>query len=273
MSRLLSKAALARILGIARSTFYYRSIRDQKDWSLKTQIEHILHAHPSYGHRRIALGLAVNKKRILRVMKLYGLQPYRRRRKRWAKPKGDVAPFPNLLLNVPFPSCPHEIWVSDFTQLAFHGRPIYMATVMDLCTRTIVGLRVMTGHATPLVRDALLDALNQTKASPRMLHSDQGSEYLSEAYTSFATSYGITLSMSRVGCPWENGYQESFYSQFKLDLGYPNRFATLGELVAEIYRMVGVYNSARIHTAFSMPPAQYAAQLLQRSTQAIQTVE
>lgn len=64
---------------------------------------------------------------------------------------------------------------------------------------------------------------------------------------------------SKPGYPWENGYQESFYSQFKLDLGDPNRFEILGELVYEIYRLVWVYNHTRIHTVLKMSPVQFAA--------------
>jgi transposase InsO family protein len=71
-------------------------------------------------------------------------------------------------------------------------------------------------------------------------------------------SLGIRQSMSHTGCPWENGYQESFYSQFKVDLGDPNRFERLGELVYEIYRCIYVYNTSRIHTALKMPPQIYA---------------
>ncbi|MCK6462410.1 MAG: integrase core domain-containing protein [Candidatus Pacebacteria bacterium] len=67
------------------------------------------------------------------------------------------------------------------------------------------------------------------------------------------------MSRSKPGCPWENGYQESFYSQFKVDLGDPNRFETLGELVYEIYRLVWIYNNTRIHTALKMAPVQFAA--------------
>jgi transposase InsO family protein len=68
------------------------------------------------------------------------------------------------------------------------------------------------------------------------------------------------ISRSRPGCPWESGYQESFYGKFKVDLGDPNRFKTLGELVAEIYRTLWDYNNTRIHSALNMPPVIFAKQ-------------
>src|SRR3989344_5701389 len=69
------------------------------------------------------------------------------------------------------------------------------------------------------------------------------------------SSVRLKISRSHPGCPWENGYQESFYDKFKVDLGDPGRFKSLGELVAEVYRTIWVYNNTRIHSALKMPPA------------------
>jgi transposase InsO family protein len=70
--------------------------------------------------------------------------------------------------------------------------------------------------------------------------------------------------MSAPGCPWENGYQESFYKGFKIELGDPNRFDTLGELVAEIYKVIHYYNKRRIHSALKMAPSEFAQKQLIR---------
>lgn len=250
-----TKTALARTLGVARSTLYYARKRPRKDWALKTRIEDVLHEHPSYGHRRIALATGVNKKRIRRVMRLFGLHPYRRRVKRLRKRRdegADPVPYGNLLQAVT-PDRPDCAWVSDFTLLRFRERKVYLATVLDAFSREVVGASVLTGHSAPLVLGALDDALG-TGRKPRLLHSDQGSEYRSRTYTRVVAAYGIAISMSRKSSPWENGLQEAFFSQFKIDLGDPNRFATLGELVAEVFRMLHRYNHRRIHTALRMPP-------------------
>lgn len=249
---------LARSLGIARSTLYYTPRKPPKDWILKTHIEDVLHEHPAYGHKRLALALRVNKKRVRRVMRLFGLKPYRRRPKRpWKRHPTGVSPYPNLLLTH-WPSKPHAIWASDFTHIRFRTRWLYLATVMDLCTRTVVGFRLLTRHAADLVMGALADALSQHPL-PVILHSDQGVEYRAKRYVGHVERLGISVSMSRKSSPWENGYQESFYSHFKLDLGDPNRFEHVGELVAEIYRTIYVYNHTRIHSKLKMPPAQFAA--------------
>lgn len=74
------------------------------------------------------------------------------------------------------------------------------------------------------------------------------------------TELNVTVSRSAPGCPWENGYQESFYDKFKVDLGDPNRFDSLGMLVAEVYRTMWDYNTVRIHSALRMPPNVFTRQ-------------
>ena len=106
---------------------------------------------------------------------------------------------------------------------------------------------------------ALIAALEK-HGRPNFLHSDQGSEYKSRLYTSFAEQLGIQISMSHKSSPWENGYQESFYGQLKIDLGDPNRFETLGELTAAVYLQMHCYNHSRIHSKLKMPPAVFAEQ-------------
>jgi transposase InsO family protein len=255
-----NKTTQAKALGVSRSLLYYQHKQPAKDWALKCQIEKILRTHPSYGHKRLAIELGINKKRTLRVMKLFSLHPYRRRGKRWKKPKKKEKepPCANLLLEI-VPQYPHHIWVSDFTELKFHGKLIYVATVMDLYTRQIVGFSILLNHSVHLVIGALLLAVSKY-ARPQIIHSDQGSAYKSKDYRLLLNRLGIQQSMSAAGCPWENGYQESFYSQFKVDLGDPNRFEKLGELIYEIYKTIHTYNHSRIHTALRMSPVLFANQ-------------
>lgn len=265
-----TKRALAEALSIARSTLYYKPKLPTKDWSLKIKIEETLHDFPSYGHRRISDHLQVNKKRILRVMNLFGIKPYRRRAKRPRKPKDEnriPEPYQNLLL-FNFPDKPYRIWASDFTHIRWRNKWLYLATVLDLFTRTIVGWYILTKHTTDLIAGALTSALNSFP-EPDIIHSDQGSEYASKRYTGFVEQLGILISMSRKSSPWENGYQESFYSQFKVDLGDSNRFSSLGELIEAIHYQIYFYNNLRIHTVIKMPPAEYARRHMlnqQRST-------
>lgn len=91
---------------------------------------------------------------------------------------------------------------------------------MDLYTREIVGWHISNRHTKYLVMEAFLDALiNQKIQKPRFVHSDQGVEYTSQDYTQLVQNFGVTVSMSAKASPWENGYKESFFNNFKTDLG------------------------------------------------------
>lgn len=249
--------AKARLLGISRSTLWYRKKRPEKDWVLKVRIEEVLREFPAYGHRRLALHLKENKKKVRRVMRLFGIKPYRRRTRGWKKPRKLAAIYPNLLMQI-VPSYPHHVWTADFTHLAWKNKDIRIATTMDVYTRRIVGLAIGTRGGTVLATAALGNAL-LTYPRPLFFHSDNGVEYEARSFRALLAEFGILISRSKKGCPWENGYQESFYDKFKVEFGDPSRFETLGELVAEIYAAVHRHNTERIHSALRMSPAVFAA--------------
>ena len=260
----MSKTKIAQQLGVARSTLYYQSRLALKDEQLRQDILQILHLHPSYGYRRLAIHLGVNKKRALRVMQLYGIKPYRRRGKKPVYTKAPSladAELPNLIADY-FPIAPNDVWASDFTYIPYEGRFIYVATILDLYSRQVVGWHVSNRHDTALVAAAFYDALEH-HGRPRILHSDRGSEYLSQIYMELATNCGIKLSHSAKAHPWENGYQESFYNGFKVDLGDPSRFVSVGQLTEAIHLQLYVYNHYRIYLALKMAPKQYLAKQVQ----------
>lgn len=251
-----TKVLLARELRVSRSSLYYVSKQLPKDWALKNRIEEVMSAHPGYGSPRIALALERNRKAISRVMHLFGLKAYRRRGKRPRKKGYARGDYPNLLKTI-VPSYPHHVWVADFTYIPYRGRFIYLATVMDIVTREVVGVAVQTRHGAMLVVQALFAAVAQHER-PIIFHSDNGREYGSKVFIRALRELGIHISRSAKSSPWENGYQESFYSQFKIDLGDSERFSSVGELVYEIYRLIWEYNHIRIHSALKMPPLLFA---------------
>ena len=134
-----------------------------------------------------------------------------------------------------------------------------------------MGYHILTSHGVELVLQAFLNAAT-VRDAPEIIHSDQGSEYRSSAYTNTVSSLGAQISMSSKSSPWQNGYQESFYSQFKLDLGDPNRFESLGELVGAVQYQIYHYNHRRIHSALKIPPSVFIQRHLQRSNLLHKTV-
>lgn len=250
----------AQSLGVSRSSLYYEPKLPAKDQTLKTHIEAVLADNPSYGHKRIALELGLNKKRILRVMKLFGIKPYRRRIKPDKRDDHDKAPSQHQNLIKYFcPIRPNVVWAVDFTYMWFNGSFIYLATIIDVYTRKIIGWHLSRSHDRFLVMAALTQAMANARAIPLYHHSDQGSEYESDEYQAMLNQNTIRISMSRKSSPWENSFQESFYSQFKVDLGHINRFETLGELTEAINQQIHYYNTKRIHLSLKMPPVKFEA--------------
>jgi transposase InsO family protein len=254
----LSKVSLAKELGVTRSLLYYTPKLPARDEEVNIQIEAVLKENPEYGHKRIAIALKLNKKRILRVMKKFGIKP-RRRHVRTPKKLDDLRQSKSDLPNISRLFCPIRegiVWASDFTYLYFQGRFFYLATLIDVWTREIVGYHLSRFHTSELILVALSDALSRHPA-PLWVHSDQGSKYRSISYQQRCVLAEINMSMSDKGSPWQNPYQESFYDKFKVTLGFLDRFTTLGELVAGIHEAVYYYNNQRIHSALKMSPIQY----------------
>jgi len=258
-TRDIGQSQLAKALHISPTLWYHEPRQEKKDEMLRTQIEVVLANNPAYGHKRIALALRQGKRTIRRVMKKYNLHPYKRKA-RWTKRRDlrrPVAPYQNQIKGI----CPikaNVIYVCDFTYIPYRGRYVYLATFMDLFTREIVGWHISTRHTKDLVIAAFWEAVMNTGHVPKIVHSDQGSEYTSQEYTNTIESMGITVSMSKKASPWENAYQESYYNNFKTDLGLEfDRFKDLGELVEAIHHTIDYYNHSRIHTTLKMSPAQF----------------
>ena len=254
-----SKTQLAKKLGVSRSSLYYKTKREGFDEEMKKQILIVLGLNPSYGHKRIALDFSLNNKRIRRAMKKFGLKPFRRRVKKPRKKDDEgkrTCKWKNEIINL-CPIRPNIVWASDFTYIKFQGRFIYLATIIDVYTREIIGWNISTRHDTRLVLGAIEHAIERTEKVPVYLHSDQGSEYDAKTYEDYVLGKGIITSMSKKASPWENAFQESFYSQFKVDLGLVNRFEKVEELIEEIYQTIYYYNNGRIHTSLKMSPISF----------------
>lgn len=152
-------------------------------------------------------------------------------------------------------------WVQDFTYLWFQGRWHYLAVVLDLKTRRVMGWSLGLSHTSELTLAAVQDALRKYPP-PTILHSDQGTEYLSYKHQLLCDRFGIQLSASAKSSPWQNGYMERWFGNFKLELGSLKQFTDLAQLHEAIALQLHYYNTERIHLALGMSPAAYAASLI-----------
>jgi putative transposase len=189
-------------------------------------------------------------------MKKYDLRARYRRRNPFKRdiklPDAQTLGITNLVKDLT-PSHPNHIWSSDFTYLNFHGSWAYVATIKDNFTKQILAHSFGYNHNTELVTEAYNKAI-AVYGTPQFLHSDQGSEYRASSYLFVCRKAGIQISMSAKGCPYENGYQESFYNYFKLELGNINRYQTTQELETAIGKQIYYYNYQRIHSVIKTTP-------------------
>lgn len=243
---------------MSRKNIYYQSRLRKRDWQLKTQIEATHRQHPAYGHRRLALELKINKKRILRVMKKYGIKPPRRRIKPQSLTKSTSHhSYTNLIKELEIRKA-HQVWTSDLTYLKFKSRFIYLAAVKDSYTRRILGARISNRHNADLSLATIKAAVANEKQAPEIFHSDQGTEFMAAQCTRYLEKLSAQISVSDKGKPWQNGSQESFFGRLKEDMGDISRFETLGELIEEIYSYIHYYNYYRIHTAIKTTPQHFS---------------
>lgn len=152
-------------------------------------------------------------------------------------------------------------WVQDFTYLWCQGQWHYLAVVLDLKTRQVMGWALGLNHSSQLTLAALLHALDK-HSPPAILHSDQGSEYLSLLHQEVCDRYEIQLSCSAKSSPWQNGFMETWFGNFKAELGPLGQYQDLAQLHEAIALQMHYYNTRRIHSALGMSPAAYAASLM-----------
>jgi transposase InsO family protein len=237
-------------------------------------------ANPFYGVRRLRIVLEWSTNKTRRIRQLTGVSAtlYRKTNNRQAAPMAEIPAPGNALRPYVQPLNPDRpqagqtyiamanesgAWVQDFTHVRCGRQWYYLAAVIELASRRVVGWSVGAAHDTSLTLSALKHALGR-HTPPPILHSDQGSEYLSYAHRDTCEAYEMTLSCSSKSSPWQNGFMESFFGKFKPELGSPSGYATPETLFERVAKNMHYYNHERIHSALGMSPAAYAARLKQQ---------
>jgi putative transposase len=238
----------------------YRDFHKRKDTDekIKEEITNVHKDHPAYGSFRVALELQLNHKRIARVMKKYGIKPPRRKKKsHFITVSVKTTTYTNLIRNLVI-THENQVWVTDTSELKFHGNKWYIVTIIVVFTRQVRGVTIGRHHDSQLVFTAIHMAIKITNTTSEIFHSDQGTEFMAKLCTEFLEGFATKISVSDKASPWQNGYQESFFGRFKEEFGDINRFETVGEMLEGIYQYIHYYNTRRIHTALKMPPVVFA---------------
>lgn len=261
-------------LDLPRSSYYHAAQptpMQSSDQEIGVEIETIFkHHRRRYGYRRIKDQLADQSitcapARVRRIMQERGLKAIQP--KTYVPKTSDGRadkPSPNLLLSEPFPEKPNQVWAGDITFIPTVTGWIYLAVVIDLCSRKIVGWALANHMRTELVSTALKQALSSREIVPDLIfHSDRGSQYGSTAYRQILSQAGMRQSMSARANPYHNAWTESFMGTIKSDMLQDGCFLNEADARTEIFEYIdSYYNHHRKHSSLGYrTPAQFEAKI------------
>ena len=214
-------------------------------------------------------GLCVNEKRVRRLMRLHGMAGRcRRRRCQTTFPGPDGYHIPDLIGRCFAPGAPDRAWVQDITYIPTCEGWLYLASVLDLGSRRLLGYSMADHMRTELVTDALgmaVDARGGAVAGT-IAHADRGSQYTSNDYLEFCQRHQLRPSVGRTGVCWDNAVAESVWESLKRECLQGRVFATRAEARRAIFRWINWYNTTRLHTSLnSVPPVEWEQQYRQAS--------
>ena len=259
-------ATMCRVLAVSKAGFYaWRGRAPSRRTVANTQLARavqVVHAQSAqtYGsprmHRELAaLGYACSENRVARVMRATGVRAKQRRRFRVTTDSAHAAPIaPNALARrfaVEPRGVPNQRWVADITYVATREGWLYLAVVLDLQSRRVVGWAMRHTLEWELAGDALSMALAQRRPGPGLLHhSDRGVQYACDRYQAVLATHAIRCSMSRRGNCWDNAVAESFFATLKTELVEDASWRTRDEARTALFRYIELwYNPRRRHSS------------------------
>jgi putative transposase len=254
--------ALCMAAHVSRSAFYAwekrgQSTREASDARLSVHIRAAFtEARGAYGSPRVheklkKAGHGVSRKRVARIMRELGLEGRRKRRFKATTDSKHAMPVPGNLLDRQFEvDAPDVAWVTDITYVWTAEGWLYLAAILDLFSRRVVGLAMSSHIDRALVLEALRNAVGRRLPGAGLMHhSDRGSQYASLEYQAALDRLGVVCSMSRKGNCWDNAVAESFFATLKTECVYPSRFATKADARETIFEYIEVfYNHQRLHS-------------------------
>jgi len=265
-------------LEVPRSSYYHAAEptpTQRSDQQLGDMIQAIFKRHRRrYGYRRIweelaDQGIVCAADRVRRIMRERGLRAIQPKTyvPRTSDGRADK-PSPNLLLGQPLPAEPDQVWAGDITFIPTSTGWLYLAVIIDLYSRKIVGWSLDDNLRAPLVIDALKQALGSRSTTQKpIFHSDRGSQYGSGAYREVLSKAGMRQSMSARANPYHNAWTESFMGTLKAEMLQDGCFINAQDARTEIFAYIdSYYNTQRKHSSLGyQTPAQFEAQILTKN--------
>lgn len=264
---------VCRVLEEPRSSFYHAATptpTQAADASLGDLIETAFGDHRRrYGYRRLReelsdRGVTCAPARVRRLMAQRGLRALQPKNflPRTSDGRADQ-PSPNLLAGQPLPAAPDRAWAGDITFIPTSAGWLYLAVVIDLCSRRVVGWSLADHMRSDLVLDALRQALKIRPTDDTIFHSDRGSQYGSAPFRAALAKAGLRQSMSARANPYDNAWTESFIGTLKHEMLQGGCFENASDAQTEIFEYIeGYYNTHRKHSALDYKtPAQFEAHI------------
>jgi len=267
---------ICKVIGVNRSNYYdwknHPEFIDNNKY-LRKEIRCIALEFPFYGYRRITKELnrrkvTVNHKRVLRIMKEDNLICRRKKAFRPVTTQSDhnYNIYPNLIKNMEVTGL-NQVWVADITYIRLINDFIYLAAIIDISSRKCIGWTLSREINTLLTLKALEIAISKRKSfgfTNLIHHSDRGVQYASKDYVELLQRYGIRISMSRSGNPYDNAFAESFNKTLKVEEVYINEYETFEEAYKNIKHFIElVYNKKRLHSGLGyVPPEEFEKEVL-----------
>ncbi len=220
----------------------------------------------SYGSRRLqavmkAKGIEIGRSRVRRLMREQGLKPvWKRKFIHTTDSRHDLPVFENVLNRQFAPEQPNQAWVADITYIRTRSGWLYLAAVLDLFSRKVVGWAMAPNMPAELVCTALQMAIAQRQPPTGLVvHTDRGSQYASAEHQQVLARHGLVGSMSRKGNCWDNAVMERFFLNLKMERVWQRDYANHGEAMKDITDyIVGFYNNVRLHSTIGyLPPTAY----------------
>ena len=264
---------LCRVLKVSRSGYYAARQRSQVVPSVCETSVHLKAAFAAsggaYGSRRLraavaSRGVVVGLYRVRRLMRQHGLRPVWKRKFVHTTDSKHALPISPNVLNRQFnPTGPNQAWVADISYIRTRSGWLYLAVVLDLFARKVVGWAMSPDMPATLVCRALQLAIVQRRPAPGLIvHSDRGSQYASAAHQALLTQHGLVGSMSRKGNCWDNAVMERFFLNLKMERVWQRDYANHAEATRDIADyIVNFYNSVRLHSTLgNLPPNAFEQQ-------------
>ncbi len=274
-----------QLLNLNRGTAYYQlnqsksAAREAKDLFIKDEIENIQLEFPYYGYRMVTAELKrrnwqINKKKVQRVMREYGLKSQIRRLfKSLTDSRHKLPRYPNLIRNLTITAI-NQVWGADITYVRLPNGFAYLAVIIDFYSRKIRGWAISKNLDHSLTIEALNKALANNPA-PDIHHSDQGVQYCCTEYVAQLKEREIQISMSDKGNPYQNNITESFFKTLKYNEVYLNEYDSFEEAQSNIANFIEiVYHKKRLHSSLGyLPPEEFENQIKNQNQKVEKSLE